>query len=195
MNSLPARRIPKPCQFKALPSHLTPTFSTLARPLANIPIFFSFQPTWGRGAWSYDFSPSSLPLSVLDTRHSPPLSPLFPLHTNTDLVCLLFPLLAQNQGGVPPRENVGAPTFSIFPVIFRTFLLIRTCPPRKAAATQPKRARQASPLQEIRDVDHWARATSPEVSAPTHHPPLATLLTSAWPLGTEGYTVRRRNGG
>src|SRR5258708_7505781 len=35
------------------------------------------------------------------------LSPSFPLHTNTSLVCLLFPLLTQKQGGVPPRKNVG----------------------------------------------------------------------------------------
>ncbi len=50
------------------------------------------------------------------------LSPLFPLHTNISLVCLLFPLLTQKRGSVPPRKNVGAPTFLIFPLIFRTFL-------------------------------------------------------------------------
>jgi hypothetical protein len=37
---------------------------------------------------------------------------------------LLFPLHTQKQGGVPPRKNVGAPTFLIFPLIFRTFLLL-----------------------------------------------------------------------
>ena len=50
------------------------------------------------------------------------LSPLFPLHTNISLVCLLFPLLTQKRGSVPPRKNVGAPTFLIFPLIFRPFL-------------------------------------------------------------------------
>ena len=87
------------------------------------------------------------------------LSLLFPLHTDTGLVCLLFPLLTQNQGGAPSPENVGAPTFSIFPLIFCTFLLIPTCTPRKAAATQLKRARQASPLQKIRNTDRRSRAT------------------------------------
>jgi hypothetical protein len=45
------------------------------------------------------------------------LSPVFPLDTNVSLVSLLFPLLTQKRGSVPPPKNVGAPTFSIF----RTF--------------------------------------------------------------------------
>ena len=49
------------------------------------------------------------------------LSPLFPLHASTSLVSLLFPLHTQKQGGVPPPKNVGAPTFSIFPLIFALF--------------------------------------------------------------------------
>ena len=94
-------------------------------------------------AWSYQASSFLFAL----TRHSPalsltegftlsvaegftlsagegplPLSPLFPLHANISLVCLLFPLLTQKRGSVPPRKNVGAPTFLIFPLIFRTFL-------------------------------------------------------------------------
>ena len=50
------------------------------------------------------------------------VSLLFPLHTRTGLVCLLFPLHAQKRGAIPPVENVGAPTFLIFLLIFRTFL-------------------------------------------------------------------------
>jgi hypothetical protein len=65
------------------------------------------------------------------------LSTLFPLHTSTSLVCLLFPLLTQKQGEEVSLaktlscclacfgcslKNVGAPTFLIFPLIFRTFL-------------------------------------------------------------------------
>ena len=57
------------------------------------------------------------------------LSLLFPLHTKSLSVTLLFPLLTQKQWGIPPVENVGAPTFLIFPVIFRTFW--------SAAATLP----------------------------------------------------------
>ena len=52
------------------------------------------------------------------------LSLLFPLHTNTSPVCLLFPLLTQKRGSIPPPKNVGAPTFLIFPLIFRTFVLL-----------------------------------------------------------------------
>jgi hypothetical protein len=53
--------------------------------------------------------------------HSPiPTSPLFPLHTRSCLVSLLVPLHTQKQGGCP-LKNVGAPTFLIFPHIFRTF--------------------------------------------------------------------------
>jgi hypothetical protein len=62
------------------------------------------------------------------------LSPLFPLHTDPSLVCLLFPLLTQKQGGTPPAKNVGAPTFLIFPLIFRTFL-----PPRVYNITEERR--------------------------------------------------------
>ena len=51
------------------------------------------------------------------------LSPLFPLHTKPSLVCLLFPLLTQKRGECTPPKNVGAPTFLIFPLIFRTFSL------------------------------------------------------------------------
>ena len=49
-------------------------------------------------------------------------SPLFPLHTKTTLACPLFPLHTQKQGGCRPLENVGAPTFFIFPLTFHTFL-------------------------------------------------------------------------
>jgi hypothetical protein len=50
-----------------------------------------------------------------------PLSPLFPLHTKSSPVTPLFPLLMQKQGSTPPSNNVGAPTFLIFPHIFRSF--------------------------------------------------------------------------
>src|SRR5882762_6597202 len=46
------------------------------------------------------------------------LSFLFPLHIKFLSATLLFPLHTQKQGGVLPVENVGAPTFSIFPLIF-----------------------------------------------------------------------------
>jgi hypothetical protein len=66
-----------------------------------------------------------------------PLTSFFPQHTKPPLVSLLIPLLTQKQGeevslaktlscrracfGCSLR-NVGAPTFLIFPLIFRTFL-------------------------------------------------------------------------
>ena len=46
------------------------------------------------------------------------LTLLFPLHIKFLSVTLLFPLHTQKQGGIPPVENVGAPTFLIFPLIF-----------------------------------------------------------------------------
>ena len=46
------------------------------------------------------------------------LSLLFPLHIKVLSVTLLFPLHTQKQGGIPPVENVGPPTFLIFPLIF-----------------------------------------------------------------------------
>ena len=46
------------------------------------------------------------------------LSLLIPLHTKSLSVTLLFPLHTQKQGGIPYVENVGAPTFLIFPLIF-----------------------------------------------------------------------------
>ena len=100
------------------------------------------------------------------------LSLLLPLDTNTSLVSLLFPLLTQKQGGIPPRRNVGAPTLLIFPLISRTFLSLATCPPRKAAAAQE---RSPSPYKEshgARDARHpslvagrWALVTD-HCSAP-----------------------------
>jgi hypothetical protein len=44
----------------------------------------------------------------------------------------LFPLLTQKQGSIPP-ENVGAPTFLIFPHIFRTFLALSAVPAAASA--------------------------------------------------------------
>ena len=70
-------------------------------------------------------------------------SPLFPLDAKTTLVCLLFPLLTQKRGEEVflaknlfgrlacfghSLRNVGAPTFLIFPLIFRTSLPL-ACPP------------------------------------------------------------------
>jgi hypothetical protein len=60
--------------------------------------------------------------------------PLFPLHTKFLLTTLLFPLLTQKQGGVPTRKNVGAPTFLIFSLIFRTF-----CPSRVQNITEERK--------------------------------------------------------
>jgi hypothetical protein len=80
--------------------------------------------------WSYHGSS----LSTVDCRLSASLgplllAPLFPLHTNASFVTLLFPLLTQKQGGIPPPKNVGAPTFLIFALIFRTFSWLPHQPP------------------------------------------------------------------
>jgi hypothetical protein len=125
------------------------------------------------------------------TGHWPLLiSPLFPLHTNINLVSPLFPILTQKGGSVLPPKNVGAPTFLIFPLIFCTFLRIPMCPPRTlrlrsgraAAATQPKRARQASPLQKIRNTDHRPRVLHFPAPLAIHHTPLPRLASRCGPV-------------
>jgi len=142
----------------------------------------------GGGCWSYQFSPFDR--SMLRIRRSLArrsfseggLSPLFPLHAKTTLVCLLFPLHAQKRGAITPVENVGAPTFLFFPLIFRTSLWPVTCPPQKAGATQPKRARQAPPLQ--RKTEHESQATPP-----------SALVTGRWSPATGHllcYPIHRR---
>jgi len=65
----------------------------------------------------------SSPLHLTQVEEPLPPTPLFPLHTKIPLVSPFFPLLTQKQGSIPP-ENVGAPTFLIFPHIFRTFLAL-----------------------------------------------------------------------
>ena len=73
------------------------------------------------------FQPAQLPASP-----EIPLTLLFPLHTKSRLVSLFFPLLTQKQGGGYPRKNVGAPTFLIFPLIFRIFSRPRRLQEQKA---------------------------------------------------------------
>jgi hypothetical protein len=65
-----------------------------------------------------------------------PLTPLFPLDTKLHVVSLFFPLLTQKQGGGYPRKNVGAPTFLIFPLIFR-----KLSRPRSSIACIQRRGR------------------------------------------------------
>ena len=65
-------------------------------------------------------------------------TPLFPLHTRIPLVSPFFPLLMQKQG-VYLAENVGAPTFLIFPLIFRTFLALSAL--RRVTSASHRRSR------------------------------------------------------
>jgi len=81
-------------------------------------------------------------------------SPLFPLHTNTRLVSLLFPLHTQKQWECTPPKNVGAPTFVIFPLIFRYFLL------RAYAKSLPA---EASPEQKGQPAEASAKAGFPRL--------------------------------
>ena len=177
---LPLRRIVKPCHFRHLPSHLPPIFSTLARPSLNPFPCYLFPPAGGRVPLVYPErsrrvnQPSLFAVDCRLSVSSGPLllSPLFPLHTDTGLVSLLFPLLTPKQGGVPPRENVGAPTFLIFPVISRTFLALSmvqrvACYPPAAAPSATLRAGGGRykteegglkpPLQGKRGTEHGPR--------------------------------------
>jgi hypothetical protein len=111
--------------------------------------FGHLRKTGGRGSYQLPTRhPLFPPHSPLVTRLL--LSPLFPLHTNSSLVCLMFPLLTQKQGGVLPRKNVGAPTFLIFPLISRTFSL----PPRSAALTQDRRNGKRAGMKASATVKH-----------------------------------------
>ena len=110
------------------------------------------------------------------------LSPLFPLHANASLVSLLFPLLTQKQGGVPPPKNVGAPTFLIFPLIFRTFsLLSRSTTFRsgkragmKASATWKKEEREAEGRASSAPTDADAKRSQ---ERPRNWPPVCYINT------------------
>jgi hypothetical protein len=144
--------------------------------------------------WSYHGSS----LSTVDCRLSASLgplllSPLFPLHTNTGLVCRLFPLLTQKQGeevslakilfcGLAcfgySLKNVGAPTFLIFPLIFRTFLapsaaqrVARHPPASEGGRYKTEEGGLKPPLQRKRGTDHGTRRTP--------HP---SLVAGHWPL-------------
>ena len=169
---LPLRRIVKPCHFRHLPSHLPPIFSTLARPSLNPFPCYLFPPAGGRVPLVYPERSrrvNQLSLFAVDCRLSVSsgpllLSPLFPLHTDTGLVSLLFPLLTPKQGGVPPRENVGAPTFLIFPLIFCTFLALsagqrvaRHVPASGGGRYKTEEGGLKPPLQGKRGTEHGPR--------------------------------------
>ena len=93
--------------------------------------FGHLRKTGGRG--SYQFLTM---LDLTDVEESLLPTPLFPLHTKIPLVSPFFPLLTQKQGSIPP-ENVGAPTFLIFPHIFHTFLALSAI--RRVARHSPAR--------------------------------------------------------
>jgi hypothetical protein len=116
------------------------TLSFLIPPLSPVSAIvcalFPKKPGVHPPAWSYQVS-SVLAKGCRLAANGCLLSPFFPLHTRSRLVSLLVPLHTQKQGGVYPLENVGAPTFLIFPHIFRTFSPHGpiACPP------QPQRRR------------------------------------------------------
>jgi hypothetical protein len=125
------------------------------------------------------------------TDHSPhssllPISFASPAYEHQSRISLVSPT-TQKQGGIPPRKNVGAPTFLIFPLISRTFLSLATCPPRKAAAAQE---RSPSPYKEshgARDArhpspvaGHWSPTTAP-LPCRFHHHSTPRLLRQAFP--------------
>src|SRR5258705_6771837 len=98
--------------------------------------FGHLRKTGGRGSSTF-FSTLATRCSLTLSRAHWPLSPLFPLHTKSSPVTPLFPLLAQKQGSTPRSKNVGAPTFLIFPHIFRSFAGRRFTP--ENAGRAPKR--------------------------------------------------------
>ena len=131
---LPLRRIVKPCHFRHLPSHLPPIFSTLARPSLNPFPCYLFPPAGGRVPLVYPersrrvnqpslFAVDCRLSAVGQFRATSLISLISPAYGHRPCKSLVSPTYAK-QGGVPLRENVGAPTFLIFPVISRTFLAL-----------------------------------------------------------------------
>jgi hypothetical protein len=103
--------------------------------------FGHLRKTGGRGMPAMPIS-SLLELTEVEESFLP--TPLFPLHTKIPLVSPFLPLLTQKQGGGYPLKNVGAPTFLIFPLIFRTF----SHPRLSIACIQPRgRSRRAGPVE------------------------------------------------
>src|SRR5258707_5904443 len=94
--------------------------------------FGHLRKTGGRG-----FLSLATRCSLTLTRAHWPLTPLFPLHTKSSPVTPLFPLLTQKRGSTPRSKNVGAPTFLIFPHIFRSSAGRRLTP--ESAGRTPKR--------------------------------------------------------
>src|SRR5258707_1869274 len=99
--------------------------------------FGHLRKTGGRWFLSLPFSTLATRCSLMLSRAHWPLSPLFPLHTKSPPVTPLFPLLTQKQGSTPLSKNVGAPTFLIFPHIFRSSAGRRLTP--ENARPAPKR--------------------------------------------------------
>src|SRR6266481_1921642 len=91
----------------------------------------------GRGVLSLPFCILATRCPLTLSRAHWPLFPLFPLHTKSSPVTPLFPLLTQKQGSTPLSKNVGAPTFLIFPHIFRSSAGRRLTP--ENAGRAPKR--------------------------------------------------------
>jgi hypothetical protein len=97
--------------------------------------------------------PISSPLDLTDVKEPLLPTPLFPLHTKIPLVSPFFPLLTQKQGGGYPRKNVGAPTFLIFPLIFRIFPIRADCKSRRPASEGGPTERGGWPRRSIRGAN------------------------------------------
>jgi hypothetical protein len=97
-----------PASIPASPENSpSPIIPTLAHSLRKLNHYYHLCETGGGG----------VPVS-LSGQFASPLSLLFPQHPKFPRATPLFPLDTQKQGGTPPVENVGAPTFLIFPLIF-----------------------------------------------------------------------------
>ena len=158
---LPLRRIVKPCHSRHFPVLQLQYFQHLRGPLLTPFPAISSRPQGGGSPW---FTLSGVEgstnrrssLSAVDCQLSASLGPL--------LLSPLFPLLTQKQAGVPPRENVGAPTFLIFPLIFCTFLALsagqrvaRHVPASGGGRYKTEEGGLKPPLQGKRGTEHGPR--------------------------------------
>src|SRR5580692_4579329 len=130
---LDSRLIAKPCPFKAFRHPLAPPVSTLALPSLTLRVFYRFPATGGRVPLVYPERERGVKqprlltvdcrlLALCEFRATSSISFISPRYERQPRMSLVSPTYAK-MGECTPPKNVGAPTFLIFPLISRTFLI------------------------------------------------------------------------
>jgi hypothetical protein len=179
---LDSRRTAKPCPFKAFRRPLTPAVSILARPSLNLRVFCRFPATGGRVPLVYAERERrvNLPrllavdcrlLAVCEFRATSSISFISPAYEHQPCISFVSPTYAKTGEYTPPK-NVGAPTFLIFPLIFRTFPHLRPARLRRRPLHK-LRAGWASPSP-TKKMSHGSRDTGHDPRATSHKSPVTS---------------------